>query len=109
MVAFPASIPVGHRRLLRPLETGLDHIPVSVAFHTATVGEQVIMQPDPGHHVPRLQTADFAEQEPALRQALGEWWSQVEAGTSDTTAPLTDEQLRVQLKAATAVYGKVSG
>lgn len=107
VVAFPSSIPLSHRRLLQTLEVGLDHLPVSVAFHTASLGEHIVIQPDPGHHVPRLQTTDFTEQEPELRQALAEWWGDKHQGV--TTEAHDDAQLHAWLKEATQVYGKVSG
>ena len=107
VVAFPSSIPLSHRRLLRPLESGLDHLPVSVAFHTASLGEHIEIHPDPGHHIPRLQTTDFTAQEPELRQALAEWWGADGDDSLDTA--LQDGKLHAWLKEATQVFGKVSG
>jgi hypothetical protein len=107
IIAFPSSIPMSHRRLLRPLEVGLDHLPVSVAFHIETLGEHIIMRPDAGFHKPRLKTVDAIEQEPALQHALTSWW---ERESPQATSALTDDaMLHAYLRDATKVYGSISG
>jgi hypothetical protein len=55
IVAFPATVPMSHRTLLRKLEPGLDHFPVSVAFETASLGMHIEMRQGTPHHRPRLQ------------------------------------------------------
>jgi hypothetical protein len=109
IVAFPSTIPLSHRRLLQPLEPGLDHLPVSVAFHTDTVGPHILMKRDPGIHHPRLQTTDFHEKEPELRQVLDDWWKErVESG-KEKGAKVDDAMVQQVLQEAAQVYGGVSG
>ena len=106
VIVFPATIPMSHRRLLSKLEPGLDHLPVSVAFQTASLGAHVNISQQAAHHQPRLKTADYAEQEPALRQAFKEW--------EETRKPLEqgeveEEALYSALNVAKQVFGQVSG
>ena len=106
IIAFPATIPMSHRRLLHKLEPGLDHLPVSVAFQTDTLGEHIEMRQGARHHQPRLQTNDFVEQEPAIRQALQEWEAKrppMEPGETDADA------LHDALREAKQVFGQVTG
>jgi hypothetical protein len=79
---------------------------VSVAFHTASLGEHVTIRADPGIHHPQLQTTDFGEQEPMLRQALQEWWV---AKPSKKLQLSDDAEVQELLQEAARVYGTVSG
>ena len=64
------------------------------------------MRADPCIHHPRLQTTDFGEQEPMLRQALEQWW---ETKPTKQLELSDDTEVQGLLQEAAQVYGNVSG
>ena len=112
VAVFPSTIPLTYRRLLDPLEPGLDHLPVMVSFPTDFLGVHVHVGEHEPHHVPRLQTQDFHEQEPVLWQVIANWWAEEQATQASLPHPshLSDHlMLQCMLHAATHAYAMVSG
>ena len=70
------------------------------------------IHPSQRHHIPRLKTQDFGEQEPALKPVLTSWWETHRAIHKASPQPhhLANHQvLQHMMQEATNAYAKVAG
>lgn len=109
IIAFPRSVAISEQHVLPSLSNELDHRPVAVTFDSAIFGHLAEKPPADTHHVPRIKTIDYSEQEPLLRHAIQEWWMNAGVAAHNIWKVNDVNGLQQLLHGASAAYAEISG